>query len=78
MADAVREVSANIHVLDSTERDCLLAWLRAFQHHWAESFERILGDAGHGAIRLLQDSGVDPNRYLKLRRIAIENLSLAL
>ncbi len=61
--------------LDPSMRECLLAWLRAFQHHWSDRFERTLGIRGLLAIGLLDDGQSDPNRYLKLRRIATENLA---
>ncbi len=55
--------------------ECLLAWLRACCQHWRPSFEAILGDPGAAAITSLDTPEVDPNRYLELRRIAIENLA---
>jgi hypothetical protein len=61
--------------LDDTERECLFAWLRAFQHHWPERFEALLPRVGSRALNDLKDSRSDANRYLKLRRIAIENLA---
>ncbi len=61
--------------MDQTERECLLAWLRGFRQHWPEGFARIVGQVGDDTIARLAVTGFDPNRYLKLRRIAIENLS---
>lgn len=60
--------------LSGQERDALRAWLCAFQHHWPDAFARSTG--GYGS-RLIESLGVpaDRNRHIKLRRIAIENLS---
>jgi hypothetical protein len=57
--------------------EALLAWLRAFQHHFAPAFERVLGDTGRELIARLDGPRIDRNRYVKLRRIAIENLAHA-
>jgi hypothetical protein len=57
------------------DREPLLAWLRGWRHHWTSSFEATAGAEGHELIRRLEAEPYDVNRYLKLRRIAIENLS---
>jgi len=56
-------------------REPVVAWLRAWQHHWPASFAEVLGDAGPAALSRLAGVELDRNRYLKLRRIAIANLS---
>lgn len=61
--------------LPADVREPLLAWLRAWQHHWPASFDEVLGEAGRAALARLDVPGLDANRYLKLRRIAIENLA---
>jgi hypothetical protein len=66
---------ARFEALDPTMRECLLAWLCAFRHHWPIRFEELLGDVGRDAIVGLDDGAFDSNRYLKLRRIAVENLA---
>ena len=66
---------ARFEGLDRTMRECLFAWLRAFRHHWPEHFEQILGHPGIAALAALDDPAADSNRYLKLRRIAVENLA---
>ena len=55
----------------------LLAWLAGFRHHWPRRFREVLGDVGNLAIDALTRELDDHNRYLKLRRIAIANLSAA-
>ncbi len=56
-------------------REPLLAWLAAWQHHWPSSFDDVLGAAGRQLAASVGASPLDANRYLKLRRIAIENLA---
>ena len=53
----------------------LLAWLAAFHHHWPARFDEVLGARGKVVLRALRARSHDANRYLKLRRIAIDNLS---
>jgi hypothetical protein len=60
---------------DAWLREPLLAWLRGFRQHWPDAFGVRLGETGESAIARLEACQVDWNRYLKLRRIAIENLS---
>lgn len=61
--------------LAQPEREALLAWLRGFRHHWADRFARVFGSEGDRWIAALEAAPFDPDRYLKLRRIAIENLA---
>ncbi|HEY4187610.1 MAG TPA: hypothetical protein VGP07_21210 [Polyangia bacterium] len=68
----------NFEGLEEVDRECLFAWLRAFQHHWPERFEAVFPQIGTRALTELSDPGRDDNRYLKLRRIAVENLSRTL
>ena len=72
---AVEEVTDSLSSLEGRQVELLKAWLRGWRHHWPRAFSRILGEVGERCDRLLDTTPVDPNRYLKLRRIAIENLS---
>lgn len=72
--DAVRAVVA-APALDVAP---LLAWLRAWQQHWGTSFRATFGVEGDQIVGTLRARLDDENRYLKLRRIAIENLALVL
>lgn len=72
---AVRELFADVHGLERRERDALHAWLRGFRRHWPKAFERILGADGDRLLATLEDDSLDDNRYLKLKRIAVENLA---
>jgi hypothetical protein len=56
----------------------LHAWLSAFAHHWPARFLATFGERGGELLRALELRSSDANRYLKLRRIAVENLSHAL
>ena len=71
--EAVREVAA-----EPGDVAPLLAWLRAWQQHWGSHFRATLGDEGEGIVERLRARLADENRYLKLRRIAIENLAAML
>ncbi len=68
LAEAMRSV-------EPERREPLLAWLSAFEHHWPRRFGEELGEEGRAALSRLARAPVDANRYLKLRRIAIENLA---
>jgi hypothetical protein len=70
---AVRVVASQ--PLTLVEQDALFAWLQAFEHHWPTTFGEVLGSPGRALARKLSRSVTDANRYIKLRRIAIENLS---
>jgi len=53
----------------------MLAWLSAWRHHWAPSFARVFRGRDIDILDDLRERLDDENRYLKLRRIAIENLA---
>lgn len=72
---AVAAVAVQAGDIDPWHVEPLLAWLRGFKHHWPGSFAAILGPAGEECLARLAALPVDSNRYLKLRRIAIENLA---
>jgi hypothetical protein len=76
VAGALAEMAeSKFEPLALAQRECLLAWLRGFRHEWPSRFQAIFGPLGQRAIAELNDPRFDPNRYLKLRRIAIENLA---
>lgn len=75
VSTALATLAAQVGRLDETERECLLGWLRALQHHWPAAFARLAGPPGVKLVEALQATSFDPNRYLKLRRIAIANLA---
>ncbi len=78
--DAARVRMAVREVIASPDLDVvpLLAWLRAWQHHWPNHFRATLGADGERVVEGLRARLEDENRYLKLRRIAIENLAAVL
>lgn len=73
--EALRETVRDLPRLERRRREPLLAWLAAFEHHWPSRFERTLGSAGRDSLAYLQGLDVDDNKYLKLRRIAIDHLA---
>jgi len=81
LPDAATLLSALREVAEAPEAgppEAILAWLRAFAHHWPSTYAATIGDAGVGLTRSLAAADIDRNKYLKLRRIAIENLSRCL
>jgi len=72
---ALAHVLDRIDELSVEHREPLLAWLRAFEHHWPERFHAELGSTGSRLSAALRSRSFDANRYLKLRRIAVENLA---
>jgi hypothetical protein len=77
--DAIRRALSTLDVaaLTDGQRVVLLAWLDAFRQHWPSRYEAEL--EGFGGLRAaLHRLPLDANRYIKLRRIAIENLASVL
>jgi hypothetical protein len=72
---ALQEAVATLLSMPLTARDSeiVAAWLGAFHHHWPKAFARVLGASG-AALQSRCPPG-EPNRYLKLRRIALANLA---
>jgi len=79
--DALEVRAAIVELAGDPDRipspEALLAWLRALRHHWPQRFDELGGEAAACLIRALEVDA-DPNRTLKLRRIAIENLATLL
>jgi hypothetical protein len=73
--EALRTVDASAGPLLPHEQECLGAWLAAFRHHWPDRFTAMLGPLGECVLDRCTAGDLDQNRYLKLRRIAAENLS---
>lgn len=59
------------------EAEALAAWVFAWHHHWPDGFRRAFDD-GSALLAWATANTADTNRYLKLRRIAIENLAQVL
>ncbi len=60
------------------EAEALAAFVLAWHQHWPSSFERELDDAAVATVQWARQHTSDANRYLKLRRIALENLATVL
>jgi hypothetical protein len=57
------------------DAEALAAFLLAWHHHWPRSFATAHGTDALAVIEWAIRNVVDDNRYLKLRRIALENLA---
>ena len=57
------------------EAEALAAFVFACHHHWPRVFADAFGDAGSALLAWAGRQFSDDNRYVKLRRIAIENLA---
>lgn len=64
--------------LSRIEIESLRAFLRAWRQHWPSSFDQHLGPEGHALVAALDAERFDPDRYLKLKRIAVEHLARGL
>jgi hypothetical protein len=60
------------------DADALAAFVRAWRQHWPSSFAAALGERGAAVLAWADAHVGDANRYLKLRRIALENLAQVL
>jgi hypothetical protein len=60
------------------DAEALAAWIFAWAHHWPSSFATCFAGDGENVLAWAGRAATDDNRYLKLRRIAIENLSTIL
>lgn len=59
-------------------RDALVAFVLAWRRHWPHAFARAFGDEAARLEGWARESVDDPNRYLKLARIASEHLATVL
>lgn len=70
-----RAVFDVVPAMSAEDRIPCVAWLAGFRHHWPTRFRELFGHRGELLVEELRESVPDANRYLKLRRIAIENLA---
>ena len=75
LGEAVRAVLASPTPPAGREREALAAFLLAWQKEWPTTFASIFGDEAGDLVAWARSSIPDPNRYLKLRRIAVANLA---
>jgi hypothetical protein len=76
LADATRDAIAAKP--RGREVDALTAFVLAWAHHWPTSFAAAFGDDTCSVSAWAESHTTDENRYLKLRRIALENLASVL
>lgn len=60
------------------DAEALSAFVFAWHQHWPASFATELGLYAEGVVEWAARTVTDANRYLKLRRIALENLAQVL
>lgn len=78
---ALGVVEMQLDTLETRYQELLHAWLQAGFHHWPSQFGQVVGQAGAECRDRLMRAAkqeMDLGRFLKLRRIAIENLSVSL
>lgn len=68
-------LAGSLDEIPLSDREPLLAWLRAVLRHWPSRTAELVGPAGERVRAWLEAQPLDPGRYLKLRRIAIANLA---
>lgn len=57
------------------DAEALAAFVFAWHQHWPASFARGLGADASAVVSWAAQNAIDEGRYLKLRRIALENLA---
>ena len=57
------------------DAEALASFIVAWHHHWPATFAAELGGDAGGVVAWASRNAIDEGRYLKLRRIAIENLA---
>jgi hypothetical protein len=78
LARAALAVLQHPEHLAGREREALSAWVWAWLHGWPTSFAREFGMDQERVLAWAGATASDPNRYLKLRRIAMSRLAAVL
>ena len=73
LASSIREAIAEAPT--GRDAEALAAFIFAWHHHWPPSFAASLGKDGDAVLAWAAANTLDAGRYIKLRRIAIANLS---
>lgn len=60
------------------EADALAAFVLAWHQHWPRAFASAHGERGAEVVAWARRTATDLDRYLKLRRISLENLAQVL
>lgn len=76
IADAVRAVIAQAP--GGREAEALAAFALGWSAHWPSAYASTFNDHGDEVLAWAHTRLTDPNRYLKLRRIAIAHLARVL
>ncbi|GMV42393.1 MAG: hypothetical protein AMXMBFR64_41090 [Myxococcales bacterium] len=75
LAQAASSVLRHPGLLEEPEREALIAWLSAWASHWPSSFAVHFGRPLQEVVLPVVRPGDDPNRFLKLRRLALAHLA---
>ncbi|HUH02937.1 MAG TPA: hypothetical protein VML75_13160 [Kofleriaceae bacterium] len=78
LATAVQAVLAADPPPTGRARDALCAFVLAWRRHWPRTFARVFAAAAPGVRQWAEDAATDPNRTLKLSRIATAHLASVL
>jgi hypothetical protein len=79
-APSVDEMSVAVQALIATgptgrPRDALCAFVLAWRRQWPRTFTRAFGASAPSLIAWADAAVIDPNRYIKLSRIAMAHLA---
>lgn len=82
-APSVDDMMAAVHAAIATQpagrpRDALCAFILAWWRQWPHTFSRAFGASAPSVIAWADAAVTDPNRYVKLSRIAMAHLATVL
>ncbi|CAN5900183.1 hypothetical protein BH11MYX2_BH11MYX2_35420 [soil metagenome] len=72
---AIATLAAIAEAPHGRDAEALAAFVFAWHHHWPASFATELATDAEAVVGWAARNATDENRYLKLRRIALENLA---
>ena len=83
LAPTVDEMSLAVHAVIMMQptgrpRDALCAFVLAWRRQWPRTFARAFGSSAASVIAWARAAVTDPNRHIKLSRIAISHLARVL
>lgn len=78
LAAAVQAILASADEPRGRARDALAAFVLAWRRQWPRAFAGAFGAEGPGVLSWAERAVDDPNRYLKLSRIAMAHLATVL
>jgi len=73
--ELARALCVAIPTAEGRAADALAAFIFAWHHHWPTTFATELGNDAARVLDWARLHSLDTGRYLKLRRISLENLA---